>query len=266
MSGGCICPSVISYPSITAATPALWPSGRRGQRTTTPAPALRTKCSSPWTSPMLYRWGLVGRKNAITLSFWSCSCFDNRWWWPGARSASGLIREGKPKCWARGNRHTHHDVIVRVVCWAPSILVAVWAVEYPAVLSEASDDPACGETGGVHTSRGRSHTHVNAGIRADEVCHGQRALLRGVYQLRSAHNLISRPPPHLSDYCASEASVWRPLKFRDPVLFVRSNRSPQRRHALALAVCVGLSTEKSAPTAWTRTCGCGGTRTRTWNR
>ena len=38
-------------------------------RTTTPAPALRTKCSSPCTSPMLYRCGRVGRKNAITLLF-----------------------------------------------------------------------------------------------------------------------------------------------------------------------------------------------------
>ena len=181
MSGGCICPSVISYPSITAATPALWPSGRRGQRTTTPAPALRTKCSSPWTSPMLYRWGLVGRKNAITLSFWSCSYFDNRWWWPGARSASGLIREGKPRCWARGNRHTHHDVIVRVARRAPSILVAVWAVEYPPVLPEESDEPAHSQTGLPSTrTQDRSHTHVNAGIRADEVCHGQRALFQGV--------------------------------------------------------------------------------------
>ena len=27
--------------------------GKEGTRTTTPAPALRTKCSSPWTSPML---------------------------------------------------------------------------------------------------------------------------------------------------------------------------------------------------------------------
>ncbi len=97
----------------------------------------------------------------------------------------------------RGTGHaatgTHHDVIRRVVCWAPSILVAVWAVEYPAVLSEETDVAACVQTGGVHANTDRSHTHVNAGIRADEVCHGQRALLGGVYQPRSVHNLISRP-------------------------------------------------------------------------
>ena len=121
----------------------------------------------------------MGRKNAITLSFWSCSCRDNR----SALAPSGssvlpnVMREDE----RQEQAHTHHDVIVRVVRWAPSILVAVWAVEYPPVLPERPGEPVCGSDWWRRCrARERSHTHVNAGIRADEVCHGQRALGEGV--------------------------------------------------------------------------------------
>ena len=42
--------------------------------TTVPAPALRRKCNSPYTSPIWYLVLLVGRKNAMTSPPESCNC------------------------------------------------------------------------------------------------------------------------------------------------------------------------------------------------
>ena len=47
--------------------------------------------------------------------------------------------------------------------------------------------------GGVRAQSSRSHTHVNAGIRADEVSHGERALSEGVLAISPDLGTIRSP-------------------------------------------------------------------------
>lgn len=91
----------------------------------------------------------------------------------------------------------------------------------------------------MHTRGHRlSHTHVDAGVRADKVGHGQRALSvgrAGVLAISSdlSHNLIWRRrvqseglSAYLADYCTPEAAIGRPLELRDAVFLVRADRPP----------------------------------------
>ena len=193
-----------------------------------------------------------------------------------ARPGACLPAWGRAPWWlevaaARGKGATHDDVVVLVVRRAPAVLVAVWAVEYPPVLVHAARQSRARTAAGARRARAFAYSRKRGG--PDERGRPWGACSGGSYQTRicaqSDRAMGSRwVGAHLADNCTSEATVWRPFEFRDAILLVRTDGSPERRHALSLAVRVGLGRAGGQ----NRGCGAcamrrgGGGGWRTWKR
>ncbi len=140
------------------------------------------------------------------------------------------------------DRHSHLEVIVRVVRLLPPILVPVWAVEYPRVLAGGTGRGT--RVSRVAFARARAVAHSrNGGDPGGRglpwaACSAER---RGDYQPGIwTQSDLPRRGAYLANDCASEPSARRPFEFCHSVLFVCADGSPERRHGLALTVRVGL--------------------------
>ena len=141
MSGGCICPGGRDQEAIHRlaghAPPSAEKTGRGGKTYHDACAGVAHKVQLAVYLADVVSLRPCGSEKRYHVVVVILELEDDRWQPRSASRDLGRAR-GPLLRVARGGRgrHTHHDVIERVVRWAPSILVAVWAVEYPPVLNE----------------------------------------------------------------------------------------------------------------------------------